>query len=185
MARLKKKYDNEIKQALKQRFSIDNDMALPRLTKIVVNMGVKGAVENKGRVDTVVKELALITGQAPTIRKARKSISSFKLREGMPIGAAVTLRGDRMWEFADRLIAVVLPRIRDFRGVPEKLDGRGNYSLGLTEQTVFPEIELDRIEFTQGMDITFVTTAGNDEQGYELLRLLGMPFRNKDAAKAG
>jgi large subunit ribosomal protein L5 len=145
-------------------------------------MGVQGAVENKGRVDTAVKELAMITGQAPTIRKARKSISSFKLREGMPIGVAVTLRGDRMWEFADRLISVVLPRIRDFRGVSEKLDGRGNYSLGLTEQTVFPEIELDRIEFTQGMDVTFVTTAPNDEQGYALLLELGMPFRNKDAA---
>lgn len=182
MARLKDKYDSEVKSALKQRFGVANDMALPRLTKIVVNMGVKGAVENKGRVDTAAKELALITGQAPTVRKARKSISTFKLREGMPIGVAVTLRGARMWEFADRLISVVLPRIRDFRGVPDKLDGRGNYSLGLTEQTVFPEIELDRIEFTQGMDITFVTTAGNDEQGFELLRLLGMPFRNKDAS---
>lgn len=190
MARLKQKYDSEVKPALKQRFGVKNDLALPRLTKIVVNMGVKGAVENKGRVDTAAKELALITGQAPTVRKARKSISTFKLREGMPIGVAVTLRGARMWEFADRLISIVLPRIRDFRGVPDKLDGRGNYSLGLTEQTVFPEIELDRIEFTQGMDITFVTTAGNDEQGYELLRLLGMPFRtkeasSKDAARAG
>ena len=126
----------------------------------------------------------MITGQAPTVRKARKSISSFKLREGMPIGVAVTLRGDRMWEFADRLISVVLPRIRDFRGVNEKLDGRGNYTLGLSEQTVFPEIELDRIEFTQGMDVTFVTTAPNDEQGYALLLGLGMPFRNKDSAAA-
>jgi len=182
MARLKQKYVEQVKPRLRQRFGIDNDMAVPRLTKIVVNMGVQGAVENKGRVDTAAKELAMITGQAPTIRKARNSISSFKLREGMPIGVAVTLRGDRMWEFADRLISVVLPRIRDFRGVSEKLDGRGNYSLGLTEQTVFPEIELDRIEFTQGMDVTFVTTAADDEQGYALLLELGMPFRNKDAA---
>jgi large subunit ribosomal protein L5 len=182
MARLKQKYLEEVKPRLKQRFGIDNDMAVPRLTKIVVNMGVNGAVENKGRVDTATKELAMITGQAPTVRKSRKSISTFKLREGMPIGVAVTLRGDRMWEFADRLISVVLPRIRDFRGVPEKLDGRGNYSLGLSEQTVFPEIELDRIEFTQGMDVTFVTTAPDDEQGYALLLELGMPFRNKDAA---
>jgi len=182
MARLKQKYLDEVKPRLKQRFGIANDMAVPRLTKIVVNMGVSGAVENKGRVDTAAKELGMITGQAPTVRKARKSISSFKLREGMPIGVAVTLRGDRMWEFADRLISVVLPRIRDFRGVPEKLDGRGNYSLGLSEQTVFPEIELDRIEFTQGMDVTFVTTAPDDEQGYALLLELGMPFRNKDAA---
>jgi large subunit ribosomal protein L5 len=182
MPRLKQKYAEEVRAKLAQRFGIDNDMAVPRLTKIVVNMGVQGAVENKGRVDTAVKELAMITGQAPTVRKARKSISSFKLREGMPIGAAVTLRGDRMWEFADRLISVVLPRIRDFRGVNEKLDGRGNYTLGLSEQTVFPEIELDRIEFTQGMDVTFVTTAPDDEQGYALLLGLGMPFRNKDSA---
>jgi len=182
MARLKQRYLEEVKPLLKQRFGIDNDMAVPRLTKVVVNMGVNGAVENKARVETAAKELAMITGQAPTVRRARKSISSFKLREGMPIGVAVTLRGDRMWEFADRLISVVLPRIRDFRGVPEKLDGRGNYTLGLSEQTVFPEIELDRIEFTQGMDVTFVTTAPDDEQGYALLLELGMPFRNKDAA---
>ena len=181
MTRLKQKYLEEVKPKLKQRFGIHNDMAVPRLAKIVVNMGVNGAVENKGRVDTAAKELAMITGQAPTIRRARKSISSFKLREGMPIGVAVTLRGERMWEFADRLISVVLPRIRDFRGVPEKLDGRGNYSLGLSEQTVFPEIELDRIEFTQGMDVTFVTTAPDDAQGYALLLELGMPFRNKDS----
>jgi large subunit ribosomal protein L5 len=182
MARLKDKYLKEVKPRLKQRFDIQNDMAVPRLTKIVVNMGVKGAVENKGRVDTAAKELAMITGQAPTVRRAKKAISTFKLREGMPIGVAVTLRGARMWEFADRLISVVLPRIRDFRGVPEKLDGHGNYSLGLSEQTVFPEIELDKIEFTQGMDVTFVTTAREDAQGYALLLELGMPFRNKDGA---
>src|SRR5215212_1114900 len=159
MARLKEKYDQEVKPRLKERFQIENDHAVPRLTKIVINMGVKGAAENKGRVDTAVRDMAQISGQRPTVRKAKKAISSFKLREGMPIGCAVTLRRDRMWEFADRLITVVLPRIRDFRGVKDKLDGRGNYTLGLSEQTVFPEIELDKIDFTQGMDITFVTTA--------------------------
>src|SRR5262245_54543724 len=144
--RLKERYQKEVKSKLKERFSIDNEMALPRLLKVVVNMGVKGAVENKTRVDAAAKDLAMITGQQPTIRKAKIAISSFKLREGMPIGCAVTLRGDRMWEFADRLISVVLPRIRDFRGVKDKLDGRGNFTLGLSEQTVFPEIELDKIE---------------------------------------
>jgi large subunit ribosomal protein L5 len=174
---LKTKYDQEVAPKLKERFGIDNPMAIPRLTKIVVNMGCKGAVENKGRVEAAAKDLALITGQKPTIRKARKAISGFKLREGMPIGVAVTLRRAHMWEFADRLINIVLPGIRDFRGVNSKLDGRGNYSLGLSEQNVFPEIELDRIEFQQGMDITFVTTAKTDEQGYFLLEQLGMPFR--------
>ncbi len=176
-ARLKARYDSEIKGRLKEQFSIGNDFAVPRLTKIVVNMGCKGAVENKSRVDTAARDLATITGQRPTIRIARRAISGFKLREGMPIGVAVTLRGERMWEFADRLVSVVLPRIRDFRGVKNKLDGRGNYSLGLSEQTVFPEIDFDRLEFTQGMDITFVTTAPNDEQAFALLRELGMPFR--------
>ncbi len=185
MTRLKEKYQSEVKPRLKQRFGLGNDLAVPRLTKIVVNMGVNGAVENKGRVDAAAKELAMITGQVPTIRKARESISAFKLREGMPIGCAVTLRGKRMWEFADRLISIVLPRIRDFRGVPDKLDGRGNYTLGLSEQSVFPEIELDKVEFTQGMDITFVTTAHSDERGYELLKELGMPFRTKDSAGDG
>ena len=185
MARLKQKYLDEVRPKLRQQFGIDNDLALPRLVKVTINMGVNGAVENKGRVDTAAKELALICGQAPTVRKAKTSISSFKLREGMPIGVAVTLRGTRMWEFADRLISVVLPRIRDFRGVKDRLDGRGNYTLGLSEQTVFPEIELDRIEFTQGMDITFVTTAKNDEQGHFLLKELGMPFQTKESAAAG
>jgi large subunit ribosomal protein L5 len=185
MARLKEKYKNEVKPKLKQRFGIDNDHAVPRLVKIVVNMGVSGAVENKSRVDAAARDLAMVTGQQPTIRKARVSISSFKLREGMPIGCAVTLRRDRMWEFADRLMSVVLPRIRDFRGVKDKLDGRGNYSLGLAEQSVFPEIELDKVEFTQGMDITFVTTARNDEQGYFLLKELGMPFRSGSEAGPG
>lgn len=181
MARLKDKYV-EVKPRLKERFGIENDMAVPRLTKIVINMGVKGAVENKGRVDAAARDLATITGQRPTIRKARKAISGFKLREGMPIGCAVTLRRERMWEFADRLVTVVLPRIRDFRGVKDKLDGRGNYTLGLAEQTVFPEIDFDKVEFSQGMDITFVTTATNDEQGYALLKELGMPFQTRETA---
>lgn len=178
--RLKEKYDDEVKSTLMERFDIGNVHATPQLTKIVVNMGCKGAVENKGRVDAALKDLATITGQRPTVRKARKSIAGFKLREGMPIGAAVTLRGDRMWEFTDRLISVVLPRIRDFRGVKDKLDGRGNYTMGLSEQAVFPEIDFDRIEYAQGMDITFVTTAKNDEQGHALLKELGMPFRRDD-----
>lgn len=185
-ARLKQKYDAEVRGRLKERFKIANDMAVPRLTKIVINMGVNGAVENKSRVDTAVKELATITGQRPTVRLAKKAISGFKLREKMPIACAVTLRERRMWEFADRLISVVLPRIRDFRGVKDKLDGRGNYTLGLSEQSVFPEIDFDKIEFTQGMDITFVTTAGTDERGHALLKELGMPFqvREQKPAKA-
>ena len=175
--RLKEKYENEIKAKLKTRFGIDNDNAAPRLLKIVVNMGVNGAVENKARVEQAAKELAMITGQHATVRKARVAISAFKLRQGMPIGCAVTLRRDRMWEFADRLISIVLPRIRDFRGVKDKLDGQGNYSLGLSEQTVFPEIDFDKMEFVQGMDITFVTSAPDDEQAFHLLQGLGMPFR--------
>jgi large subunit ribosomal protein L5 len=179
--RLKERYQKEVKSKLKEHFHIQNDMAVPKLVKVVVNMGVKGAVENKTRVDAAAKDLATITGQQPTIRKAKIAISAFKLREGMPIGCAVTLRGDRMWEFTDRLISVVLPRIRDFRGVKDKLDGRGNYTLGLSEQTVFPEIELDKIEATQGMDITFVTSAGTDDKGYYLLKELGMPFQTPAA----
>lgn len=176
--RLQTKYQDEILPQLMSQFGIKNVLAVPRLQKVVINMGCKGAVENKATIDSAVKDLAIIAGQAPTIRKARKSIAGFKLREGMPIGVAVTLRRAHMWEFADRLISIVLPRIRDFRGVPNKLDGRGNYSMGLTEQTVFPEIDFDQIEHPQGMDITFVTTAQNDEQGHFLLRALGMPFNN-------
>lgn len=179
---LKKKYQDEVVPKLKSQFGIQNPMAVPKLVKIVINMGCKGAVENKGRIEAAVKDLSLIAGQKPTVRKARNSIASFKLREGMPIGVAVTLRGSHMWEFADRLINIALPRIRDFRGVNSKLDGRGNYSIGLSEQSVFPEIELDRVEFQQGMDITFVTTAGNDERGQFLLAELGMPFRRKETA---
>lgn len=181
--RLKERYNQEVRAKLRERFGIKNDMATPRLVKITVNMGVGSAVENKSRVETAAKDLAMITGQQPTIRKAREAISAFKLRDGMPIGCAVTLRGARMWEFLDRLVSVVLPRIRDFRGVKDRLDGRGNYTLGLAEQTVFPEIELDKIDFVQGMDITFVTTAPTDEQGYFLLKELGMPFVQRDAAE--
>ena len=176
--RLKEKYREDVHPKLKEEFGIANDLAVPRLEKIVVNMGCKGAVENKNLVDSAARDLATITGQQPTVRKARRSISGFKLREGMPIGVAVTLRRDRMWEFADRLLSVVLPRIRDFRGVKNKLDGRDNYSLGLAEQTVFPEIDFDRLEHTQGMDITFVTSARTDQEGFVLLKQLGMPFRD-------
>lgn len=182
--RLKQKYNDQILPKLAAEFGEPNRLALPRLLKISINMGCKGAVENKGRVEAAAKDLAQICGQKPTIRKARVSVAGFKLREGMPIGVAVTLRRDHMWEFADRLINIVLPRIRDFRGVRTKLDGRGNYSLGLTDQAVFPEIDFDRIEFTQGMDITFVTSAGSDERGYFLLKELGMPFQQQ-TAKAG
>ena len=183
MPRLKDKYTTEIRSTLKEKFGLDNDFAVPKLEKIVINMGVRGAVENKSRVETAARDLATVSGQRPTIRHARRSVAGFKLREGMPIGCAVTLRRDRMWEFADRLISVVLPRIRDFRGVRDKLDGRGNYSLGLAEQSVFPEIDFDRIEFQQGMDITFVTSATNDEQGLALLRELGMPFQDRSGDK--
>lgn len=178
--RLKERYDNEITDLIKKEFSITNVMAAPRLTKIVINMGCKGAVENKGRIDAAARDMAKISGQRPTVRKARRSIAGFKLREGVPIGVAVTLRRNHMWEFADRLISVVLPRIRDFRGLKDKLDGRGNYTLGLAEQSVFPEIEFDALEYAQGMDITFVTTAPDDAQAHFLLKKLGMPFRTKD-----
>lgn len=182
-ARLKEKYESDVRSKLSESFDIKNIHAIPRLEKIVINMGVKGAVESKSKVETAARDLGTIAGQKATVRNAKKSIAGFKLREGMPIGCAVTLRRDRMWEFADRLISVVLPRIRDFRGVKDKLDGRGNYTLGLSEQSIFPEIPFDRIEFQQGMDITFVTSATSDEQGYALLKELGMPFvdRSKKA----
>lgn len=179
--RLQERYNSEIKARLQERFGITNVLAVPSLVKIVINMGVKGAVESKAKVEVAAKEMATVAGQKPTVRNAKHSIAGFKLREGVPIGCAVTLRRDRMWEFADRLISVVLPRIRDFRGVKDKLDGRGNYTVGLSEQSVFPEIDFDRIESQQGMDITFVTTAKDDEQGYALLKELGMPFRDRKA----
>ena len=177
---LQTKYEQEIKAELKERFGIKNDMAVPELTKINVNMGVNGAAENKARVDIAARDLATITGQRPTIRNAKHAISGFHLREGMPIGCAVTLRRARMWQFAERLISVVIPRIRDFRGLKSKFDGRGNYTMGLSEQSIFPEIQFDKIEFQQGMDITFVTTAPSDEQGHALLKALGMPFRTEE-----
>ncbi len=182
-ARLKEQYISKVRPKLSESFGIKNQHAIPRLEKIVVNMGVQGAVESKSKVETAARDLGTITGQKATIRNAKKSIAGFKLREGMPIGCAVTLRQDRMWEFADRLISVVLPRIRDFRGVKDKLDGRGNYTLGLSEQSIFPEIPFDRIEFQQGMDITFVTSAETDEQAYLLLKELGMPFVDRTKKK--
>lgn len=170
-------YREKVAPALRQEFGYPNPMMVPRLTKIVVNMGVGKAVENKNRMEAANKDLTAITGQRPLIRKARGAVSGFKLREGYAIGVAVTLRGSRMWEFLDRLITLAIPRIRDFRGLPSKLDGRGNYSMGLSEQSVFPEIQLDKVEFVQGMDITFVTTAATDKEGLALMTHLGMPFR--------
>ncbi len=175
--RLRERYRSDVRSALMKQFNIQNPMAIPGLKKIVINMGCKGAVETKARIDAAVRDLSVIAGQKPTVRKAKKSIANFKLRQGMPIGVAVTLRGNRMWEFTDRLISVVLPRIRDFRGVKTKLDGRGNYTLGLTEQSMFPEVDFDKLEYVQGMDVTFVTSAQSDEQGFFLLKELGIPFK--------
>ena len=170
-------YREKVVPAMTKEFGYPNPMMVPRLQKIVVNMGVGKAVENKNRLEAANKDLTAITGQRPLIRKARGAVSGFKLREGYPIGVAVTLRGARMWEFFDRLVALAIPRIRDFRGLPTKLDGRGNYTMGLSEQSVFPEIQLDKVEFVQGMDITFVTSAKTDKEGLALLTHLGMPFR--------
>lgn len=175
--RLQQHYRTKAVAGLTKEFGYPNPMMVPRLTKIVVNMGVGKAVENKNRIEAANKDLTAITGQKPMIRKARGAVSGFKLREGYPIGIAVTLRGARMWEFFDRLITLAIPRIRDFRGLPTKLDGRGNYTMGLSEQSVFPEIQLDKVEFVQGMDITFVTTAPTDKEGMALLAQLGLPFR--------
>ena len=177
LPRMLQKYRDQVIPALRQEFGYTNPMTVPRLQKIVVNMGVGKAVENKNRLDAATKDLVAITGQRPLVRKARVSVSGFRLRQGYAVGVAVTLRGARMWEFLDRLIALAIPRIRDFRGLPTKLDGQGNYSMGLSEQSVFPEIQLDKIEFVQGMDITFVTSAKNDKEGLSLLANLGMPFR--------
>jgi large subunit ribosomal protein L5 len=178
MARLKDQYREEIAPALKERFGIGNPMRVPRLEKIVVNMGVGEAAQNSRALDGAMEDLAKITGQKPQLRRARKSIAGFKIREGMPVGARVTLRGERMWEFLDRLISVALPRVRDFRGIsPNSFDGRGNFALGLREQLIFPEISYDSIDTTRGLDVAVVTTAQTDEEARELLRLLGMPFR--------
>ena len=178
MARLRDRYDEEIALALKERFGIENPMRIPRLEKIVVNMGVGEAAQNSRALDGAMEDLARITGQKAQMRRARKSIAGFKIREGMPVGARVTLRGERMWEFLDRLISVALPRVRDFRGVnPNSFDGHGNYALGLREQLIFPEISYDAIDTTRGLDVAVVTTTESDEEARELLRLLGMPFR--------
>ena len=179
MARLQDQYKEAIAPALKENLGYRNVNQIPRLTKIVVSMGVSRAVENKAAVESAAKDLTKITGQKAVIKKAVKSVANFRLREGMPIGCVTTLRGERMYEFMDRLISVVLPRIRDFQGVKSNFDGRGNFSVGLTEQSIFPEIELDRIEFPQGMNITFVNTATNDTEGRALLDGFGMPFRRK------
>ncbi|KAF5995440.1 MULTISPECIES: 50S ribosomal protein L5 [Streptomyces] len=176
--RLKTKYREEIAGKLREEFSYENVMQVPGLVKIVVNMGVGDAARDSKLMDGAVRDLTTITGQKPAVTKARKSIAQFKLREGQPIGAHVTLRGDRMWEFLDRTLSLALPRIRDFRGLsPKQFDGRGNYTFGLTEQVMFHEIDQDKIDRTRGMDITVVTTATNDAEGRALLRHLGFPFK--------
>lgn len=177
--RLKEKYYKDVMPSLKEKFQYKSIMQVPRITKICINRGIGNAVADKKLVDTGVDELTTIAGQKAVPTKAKNSISNFKLREGMPIGARVTLRGDRMYEFLDRLMTVALPRVRDFRGISEKgFDGRGNYTLGVKEQIIFPEISIDKIKSISGMDITFVTTAQNDEESFELLKAFGLPFSN-------
>jgi len=178
MARLQDQYNAEIVHSLKEKFGYRNVMQVPRLSKVVVNMGLGDAIENVKVIETAAAEIGIITGQKPVVTKARKSIANFKLREGVPIGVMVTLRRDRMYTFLDKLITIALPRVRDFKGVsPRGFDGRGNYTLGIKEQIMFPEINYDKIEKIRGMNITIVTTARTDEEGLELLRLMGMPFR--------
>ena len=178
MARLLEKYQTQVVPQLTKKFNYKNKLSLPKLQKIVVNMGVGRAVDNKKLIEEATKHLTIITGQKPLVTVAKKAIAGFKLRKGQAIGCKVTLRGKRMFEFLDRLISIVLPRIRDFRGISQKsFDGRGNYTLGLTEQIVFPEISIDSVEFVQGMDITMVISGNSNEQSCELLKLLGMPFR--------
>ena len=175
---MRSRYRDEVVPALMQRFGYKNPMQVPRVTKVVINMGVGEAVADPKQLDAAVQDLTLISGQKPLVTRAKRSIAAFKLRAGTPIGCKVTLRGDRMWHFLDKLINVALPRIRDFRGVsPDSFDGRGNYSLGVREQVTFPEIRYDRVDRIRGMDITICTTARSDEEAMELLRLLGMPFR--------
>ena len=178
--RLKTDYEERVVPAIMERFQLKNRHQAPKLVKIVVNMGVGDAIQNAKLMDAAVTDLTLITGQRPSIRRAKKAISNFKLREGLAIGCAVTLRGTRMWEFYDRLLSVAIPRIRDFRGLPMRsFDGQGNYSFGIVEQIIFPEINYDKVEKVRGMDVTFVTTAPDDEQGMELLKLLRFPFRER------
>jgi large subunit ribosomal protein L5 len=179
MSRLRERYEKEVAPALKKEFGYSNVMAIPRIQKVVVNMGLGDATQNAKIVDTGADELGRITGQKPVITRAKKSIAQFKVRKGMPIGTMVTLRGERMWEFLDRLIAVALPRVRDFRGVsPRGFDGRGNYTLGLKDQLLFPEIDYMKVDKARGMNISVVTSARTDEESRKLLQLLGMPFRN-------
>ncbi len=185
MARLLELYKTEIAKAVAAKYNLDNPMAIPKLDRIVVNMGVGRATQDKNLLDSAVDTLAKISGQRPLITKAKVSVSSFRLREGNQIGCKVTLRGRRMYEFLDRLVSIALPRIRDFRGLnPNSFDGHGNFSLGLAEQVVFPEIDADKIQHTHGMNITLVTTATNDEQARELLRLFGVPFRRAEGDRS-
>ena len=177
-ARLKERYQKEIAPAIAKEFGIENPMAIPRVEKIVINMGLGEAIANAKIVDTGADEIRAIAGQQPNVRRARKSVANFKLREGMPVGLTVTLRGERAYEFLDRLVSVALPRVRDFRGVsPKAFDGRGNYTLGIRDQLIFPEIDFNKVDKTRGMNISIVTTARDDEQARALLRALGMPFR--------
>jgi len=178
MSRLKKRYNEQVRQALKEKFSYKNTMTIPSLTKIVINMGIAELAKDKNSLQDAINELALISGQQPVVCRAKKSISNFKLREGMPIGVKVTLRGVRMYEFMDRFCAIVSPRIRDFRGFNQGTDKKGNCTIGLDDHTVFPELDLDKVKSTKGMNITFVTDAESDEEAVELLRLLGMPYKN-------
>ncbi|MCL0067376.1 50S ribosomal protein L5 [Peptococcaceae bacterium] len=178
MLRLKEKYEKEVVKSMMEKFNYKNVMEVPKLEKVVINMGLGEAAQNSKVIDFAVNDLMTITGQRPVITKAKKSIAGFKLRKGMSIGAKVTLRGKRMWDFVDKLINVALPRVRDFRGVSQKsFDGRGNYNLGVKEQLIFPEIDYDKIDKVRGMDICIVTTAKTDEEAGELLKLLGMPFK--------
>jgi len=177
MARLKEKYNSEVMAALQEKFKFKSSMQIPKLEKVVINMGVGDVKDNPKAMDAAVNDLTIITGQKPIVTKAKKSVAAFKLREGMNIGCKVTLRGERMYEFVDKLFNISLPRVRDFRGLSNNsFDGRGNYSLGINDQLIFPEIEYDKIDKMRGMDVTFVTTAQNDEEAKELLKLLGMPF---------
>jgi len=178
MSRLKKRYFDEIKTNMQKKFEYDNPMQIPGLVKIVINMGIAEASKDKNAIQDCIKEMTVLTGQKPIITKAKKAISNFKLREKQPIGIKTTLRGVRMYDFVDRFVNIVCPRIRDFRGFSTKADGQGNYSLGLDDQQIFPEINLDEVKRAQGMNITFVTTAKTDEECIELLRLLGVPFKN-------
>jgi large subunit ribosomal protein L5 len=184
--RLKERYEAELREQLKEQLGYSSIMRVPRITKITLNMGVGEAKNEAKLLDSAIEELTTIAGQRAQVRRARKSIASFKIRDGMPIGARVTLRGDRMWEFLDRLISIALPRIRDFRGLaPESFDGRGNYSLGIREQIIFPEINYDDVATIRGLDVAITTTAENDEAGLALLRGLGMPFAEEGAAQRG